>query len=141
MVGSVSIALTTSIPLTTLPKTVCLPSRKVFGAVLMKNCEPLVLGPAFAIAIVPTVLCFFFVDLVGKFVARAARAPKVHFAVVFRERVAALDHKARDHAMEFGAIVKTLFRQFHEIRDGTRPIISSPISPFDVCNVMFMPRV
>ena len=48
-----SIAATTSIPAMTLPKVVCLVSRKLLFAVLMKNCEPFVLGPAFAMASVP----------------------------------------------------------------------------------------
>jgi hypothetical protein len=42
-----SIFRTTSMPSTTLPKTTCLPSRKWVGTVVMKNCEPLPLGPAF----------------------------------------------------------------------------------------------
>ena len=42
-----SIFLTTSMPSTTLPKTTCLPSRNGVGTVVMKNWEPLVLGPAF----------------------------------------------------------------------------------------------
>ena len=42
-----SIFLTTSMPSTTWPKTTCLPSRKGVGTVVMKNCEPLVLGPPF----------------------------------------------------------------------------------------------
>eukprot|EP00321_Phaeocystis_globosa_P004453 CAMPEP_0118809554 /NCGR_PEP_ID=MMETSP1162-20130426/354_1 /TAXON_ID=33656 /ORGANISM="Phaeocystis Sp, Strain CCMP2710" /LENGTH=83 /DNA_ID=CAMNT_0006738993 /DNA_START=133 /DNA_END=381 /DNA_ORIENTATION=- len=41
-----SIALTTSMPLTTLPKTTCLPSSHAVLAVHRKNCEPLVPGPA-----------------------------------------------------------------------------------------------
>lgn len=44
-----SIAWTTSAPLTTRPKTVCLPSSQGVGTVVMKNCEPLVCGPALAI--------------------------------------------------------------------------------------------
>ncbi len=45
---------TTSMPSLTSPNTVCLPSSH--GAsftVTMKNCDPLVLGPAFAIASAP----------------------------------------------------------------------------------------
>ena len=44
-----STAFTTSRPSTTRPKTTCLPSRYGVGAVQMKNCEPLVCGPALAI--------------------------------------------------------------------------------------------
>ena len=44
-----SIALTTVSPLTTLPKTTCLPSRCVQTDVVRKNCDPFVSGPALAI--------------------------------------------------------------------------------------------
>merc|ERR1719201_845548 len=44
-----SMALTTSMPLTTLPKTTCLPSRCGVRDVVRKNWLPLVLGPALAI--------------------------------------------------------------------------------------------
>ena len=43
-----STALTISMPLVTEPKTTCLPSSQSVLAVQMKNCEPLVLGPALA---------------------------------------------------------------------------------------------
>jgi hypothetical protein len=42
-----SIILTMSIPSTTFPNTTCLLSRNGVGTVVMKNWEPLVLGPAF----------------------------------------------------------------------------------------------
>ena len=49
-----SIASTFSMPSTTSPKTVCLPSsQSADGVVTMKNCEPFVFGPAFAIASAP----------------------------------------------------------------------------------------
>mmetsp|Transcript_8455 Transcript_8455/g.15645 ORF Transcript_8455/g.15645 Transcript_8455/m.15645 type:complete len:112 (+) Transcript_8455:76-411(+) len=48
-----SIFLTTSIPLVTFPKTVCFPSNQGVSAVQMKNCDPLVLGPALAMLKVP----------------------------------------------------------------------------------------
>ncbi len=43
-VSTFSIAMTTSMPFSTLPNTVCLPSRRGMGTVEMKNCEPLLLG-------------------------------------------------------------------------------------------------
>src|SRR5437868_3618054 len=43
----------TSWPSTTSPKIVCFPVSHVVGASVMKNCEPFVLGPAFAIASFP----------------------------------------------------------------------------------------
>ena len=53
-VSVASIASTVSIPETTLPKTVCLPSsHEASSIVTMKNWEPLVLGPALAIASAP----------------------------------------------------------------------------------------
>lgn len=48
---------TTSIPLTTLPKTVCLLSSHGVATVVIKNCEPFVLGPAFAIDNVKGLSC------------------------------------------------------------------------------------
>ena len=60
--GSVSvdsIALTTSIPLATSPKTACLPSSQGVTTVVRKNCDPPVLGPAFAIEKMPGLSCFF----------------------------------------------------------------------------------
>lgn len=47
-VGVDSMARTTFMPLTTRPKTTCLPSRKSAGSVVMKNWQPLVLGPELA---------------------------------------------------------------------------------------------
>mmetsp|Transcript_6713 Transcript_6713/g.12190 ORF Transcript_6713/g.12190 Transcript_6713/m.12190 type:complete len:217 (-) Transcript_6713:257-907(-) len=49
---------TTSKPDKTFPKTTCLPSRCGVGPVHMKNCEPFVLGPAFAIDKQPFPVCF-----------------------------------------------------------------------------------
>src|SRR5215475_8019230 len=40
-------------PSTTSPKMVCLPVSHVVGATVMKNCEPLVFGPALAMASLP----------------------------------------------------------------------------------------
>ena len=44
-------------PSTTLPKTQCLPSSQGVTTVVMKNCEPFVFGPAFAIDRSPLVVC------------------------------------------------------------------------------------
>src|SRR5262249_59623471 len=46
---SASIVSTTSAPSVTAPKTTCLPSSHEVTTVVMKNCEPLVFGPALAI--------------------------------------------------------------------------------------------
>ena len=46
-------------PSVTRPKTVCLPSSHGAASVVtMKNCEPLVFGPAFAIASAPRTTLF-----------------------------------------------------------------------------------
>ena len=42
-----------SIPFVTFPNTVCFPFSQGVDAVQMKNCDPLVFGPAFAIERVP----------------------------------------------------------------------------------------
>ena len=47
------IAFTTSCPFTTLPNTVCLPSRWGWGEWVMKNWLPFVFGPAFAMEMTP----------------------------------------------------------------------------------------
>src|SRR6185436_16702156 len=48
--------------------------------------------------------------------ARPARAVAIARALgVLRVRVAALDHEARDHAVEGGAVVETLARQVQEV--------------------------
>merc|ERR1719152_9148 len=56
--GVFSMFCTTSMPCNTRPKTVCLLSSHGHGTVVMKNCEPLVLGPAFAIERVKGLSCF-----------------------------------------------------------------------------------
>ena len=48
-----SISVTTSIPSTTLPNTTCFPSKWAVFAVQMKNWDPFVFGPAFAIDRIP----------------------------------------------------------------------------------------
>lgn len=52
------ICLTTLIPSLTRPKIVCLPSRWGVGASVMKNCDPLVLGPELAMLRIPAPVCF-----------------------------------------------------------------------------------
>lgn len=56
----ISILRTTSMPASsyTFPNTTCLPSRNGVGTVVMKNCDPLPFGPAFAIDSSPAVVCF-----------------------------------------------------------------------------------
>ena len=53
-----SIVLAVSVPLKTLPKTVCLLSSQGQGIVVMKNCDPFVFGPQFAILSVKGISCF-----------------------------------------------------------------------------------
>ena len=52
-----SMALTTSMPLVTVPKTTCLPSSQSVLTVQRKNCEPFVPGPALAIERTPGPVC------------------------------------------------------------------------------------
>ena len=54
-----SIVFTSCIPSTTSPKTTCLPSSQSHVTVVMKNCEPLVPGPALAMERSPALSCFF----------------------------------------------------------------------------------
>lgn len=49
---------TTPIPFNTCPKTTCLPSKWGVGTVVIKNWEPLVFGPAFAMLSRPTLSCY-----------------------------------------------------------------------------------
>lgn len=56
-VPSASMALTMSIPSTTSPKTTCLPSNHEVTTVVMKNWDPLVLGPALAEERSPGLVC------------------------------------------------------------------------------------
>merc|ERR1712055_1208204 len=53
-----SICLITSIPSTAFPKTTCFPSNHSVLAVHKKNCDPFVLGPAFAMERTPAPVCF-----------------------------------------------------------------------------------
>lgn len=52
-----STALTTSIPSMTSPNTVCFPSSHGVVTVVMKNCDPFVLGPALAMDSKPGLVC------------------------------------------------------------------------------------
>ena len=83
------------------------------SAVTMKNCEPFVFGPEFAIAITPRVDPVV-VRLVLELVAGAAHAGA--------GRVAALDHEVRDHAVEDHAVVEAVLRQLDEVRDRLRGV-------------------
>src|SRR3989344_2202538 len=56
-------------------------------------------------------------NFVGKLVARAAGTPACLQGVVLAKRVAALDHKARDDAVELGAIVKARSRELGKVSD------------------------
>merc|ERR1712060_1044709 len=48
-----STAVTACMPSTTFPKTTCLPSSHAVFTVVIKNCDPFVFGPAFAILRMP----------------------------------------------------------------------------------------
>ncbi|TGO21525.1 hypothetical protein BPAE_0215g00170 [Botrytis paeoniae] len=52
------ILFTVPIPLVTRPKIVCFPSNHGVGANVIKNCDPFVFGPEFAIDNIPAPVCF-----------------------------------------------------------------------------------
>lgn len=105
--------------LTTLPKTTWRPSSHEVVTVVMKNCEPFVLGPALAIDRMPGPVC-----LSLKFYGRSAcqtrpRRQQRHTHLILeavavdglaagavaRGKVAALNHELLDDAVELGALV------------------------------------
>ena len=97
-----SMACTTSEPLVTLPNdTVCLPSSHGVAAVVMKNCDPLVLGPRVGHghrirAIVPQIPR----DLVLKLPAPYRDPPRA-----VPERVPGLQHEPLDDAVEDDVVI------------------------------------
>ena len=103
----------------TWPKTVCLPSSHgVASAVTMKNCEPFVFGPAFAIASAP-LTTLWSLNSSSNCVAGAAGAGAL--------RAAALDHEVRDHAVEDEPVVEPLARELREVRDGLRGVVGEEL--------------
>merc|ERR1719295_602963 len=58
LVPTLSIFLTTSIPLVTVPNTTCFPSNHAVFTVHRKNWDPFVFAPAFAIERIPGPVCF-----------------------------------------------------------------------------------
>lgn len=56
-VGTSPMRFTIAMPFLTRPKMVCLPSSHGVGASVMKNCDPLVLGPEFAMLSTPAPVC------------------------------------------------------------------------------------
>ena len=100
--GTFTIFSTTSWPSTTSPKMVCLPVSHGVGATVMKNCEPLVFGPAFAIASLPGLsnLCGEPLVSSSNLIAGAAHAGTF--------RVPALDHEIGNDAMKNRAIIQTV---------------------------------
>ena len=136
-VGAAAIASTTSREdwSATSPKMVCLRLSHVVGATVMKNCEPLVPGPAFAIASrYGPVEAQVRVELVGELVARSAATRS--------GGIAGLEHEAGDDAVEDGAVVErpargTLRvrlavlalarRQSHEVRHGLGRLVGEQV--------------
>ena len=55
VISSCSTSCTTFMPSTTLPKTTCLPSSQPVVTVVMKNWEPFVFGPLFAMLRTPLI--------------------------------------------------------------------------------------
>ena len=80
----------------------------------MKNCDPLVFGPALAIASAPA-HDLVVVELVLEGVPRAAGAGAL--------RAAALDHEVLDHAVEDEPVVEALAGELAEVLDGLRRVL------------------
>ena len=92
---------------------VCLPVSHCVGAMVMKNCEPLVLGPEFAMASLPGLSnCGVSLGFVFELVAGAAEAGA--------GGISALDHEVGNHAMEDGAVVEAVFALL--AADGMGPL-------------------
>ena len=84
----------------------------------MKNCEPFVFGPAFAIASV-ALDDLVVVELVLELVAGAAGAVPA--------RAAALDHEVGDHAVEDEPVVEAVAGELREVRDGLRRVVGEEL--------------
>lgn len=61
--------------------------------------------------------------LIVELIPRSAGAPLRHFRIIFRERVAALVHKALDDAVEFRPVVKSALRQLDEVGGRVRCLL------------------
>ena len=85
-----SIALTTLMPSTTWPKTVCFPSRNGVATVQMKNCDPFVFGPNPRSLVLEREV---FIRKRSSVDASSARA-------VIGGEIAALTHEGRNHAVK-----------------------------------------
>ena len=84
------------------------------SVVTMKNCEPLVFGPALAIASAPRTILWS-LNSSSNCVAGAAGAGAL--------RAAALDHEVLDDAVEDQAVVEALAGELLEVRDGLRRVL------------------
>ena len=102
--GALLIFSAISCPSTTSPKIVCLPVSHSVFAVVMKNCEPFVFGPAFAIASLPGLPKRWGEPLVSSSNLISGTAHAV------ARRVAALDHEVGNHAVEDRAVVELVAR-------------------------------
>ena len=114
-VGVDSIASTTSIPSTTSPKTVCLPSSHGAAPVVtMKNWEPLVFGPGVGHRQRPP-HHLVVVELVLEGVAGTAGPGPL--------RASALDHEVGDDPVEDQLVVEPVGRELAEVLDRLRRVV------------------
>mmetsp|Transcript_11858 Transcript_11858/g.37837 ORF Transcript_11858/g.37837 Transcript_11858/m.37837 type:complete len:617 (+) Transcript_11858:92-1942(+) len=123
-----SMPCTTSAPTTTRPKTVCLLSSHVVGAVVMKNWEPFVFGPAFAIETVKGRSCrseAAAVELVLELVPPDGGASRP-----VAERVPGLAHEAFDDSVEEDAVVVPLPRVRREVLDRLRALVREELDVY-----------
>ena len=103
-VGVLSIFLTTSIPSTMLPNTTCLPFSHGVAVVVMKNCDPLVLGPALAMERTPGPTWLSLSRGKG-LIRELAAVDGVPARAVTSLEITALDHEVGDDAVEDGVLV------------------------------------
>ena len=100
------------------PKTVCLPSSQGHAsAVTMKNCEPFVSGPAFAIARRRRAT--------GWSLNSSSNVARPTGAVA--ERAATLDHEVGDHTVERESVVVALGREPREVLDGLGGVLGEEL--------------
>ena len=109
---------TTSIPSTTSrPNTVCLPSRCGVLSNVMKNCDPPVFFPAWAMLRTPR-SCFCRSLRSHSHLMRHPGPPRP-----VPLRVATLDHEAGLHPMKFDPVVELLLHETHKIGHSVRRLV------------------
>lgn len=112
-----SMACTTSYPLLTRPKTVCLLSSQGHGTVVMKNCEPLVLGPLFAMETVKGRSCLRVLTNSSSNSPPQIDSPPFHL-----QGIACLYHKRLYDTMEYNVVIIMFASMSYEIFNCSRTL-------------------